>query len=196
MAALAKPVPGIARESESSFAADVIEGLSSTPKRLSPKYFYDSIGSRLFERITTLPEYYPTRSELHILRKNAPSIAALLPPGAALVEFGSGASTKVRILMDVAPHVAAYVPVDISAEYLLEIASELRQAYPNIVVLPVAADFCEPFELPASIAGWPRAGFFPGSTIGNLEPHEAASFLRNVGDSFGPIRCSSSASIS
>ena len=185
MTALAKVAPRVELETESSFAADVIAGLTSTPKRLPPKYFYDSIGSHLFERITTLPEYYPTRSELQILRENAASIAALLPAGGALVEFGSGASTKVRILMDAAPHVAAYVPVDISAEYLLEIATELRRAYPNIAVLPVAADFSAPFELPASIAALPRAGFFPGSTIGNLEPHEAASFLRNIGNSLG-----------
>ena len=90
-----------------------------------------------------------------------------------------------RILIDAAPRVAAYVPVDISAEYLLEIATELRQAYPNIEVLPVAVDFISPFELPSSIATLPHAGFFPGSTIGNLEPHEAASFLRNAGNSLG-----------
>ena len=183
--ALARTAPRIVPAVNSPFAADVIEGLTSTPKRLPPKYFYDSIGSRLFERITTLPEYYPTRTELQILRENAPSIAALLPAGCALVEFGSGASTKVRILIDAAPRVAAYVPVDISAEYLLEIATELRQAYPNIEVLPVAVDFISPFELPSSIATLPHAGFFPGSTIGNLEPHEAASFLRNAGNSLG-----------
>jgi dimethylhistidine N-methyltransferase len=183
--ALARTVPRIEPAVDSPFAADVIEGLTSTPKRLPPKYFYDNIGSRLFERITTLPEYYPTRTELQILRDNAPSIAALLPANCVLVEFGSGASTKVRILIDAAPHVAAYVPVDISAEYLLEIATELRQAYPNIAVLPVAADFSAPFELPSSIDALPRAGFFPGSTIGNMEPHEAASFLRNIGKSLG-----------
>jgi dimethylhistidine N-methyltransferase len=170
---------------DSPFAVDVLEGLTSTPKRLPPKYFYDNIGSRLFERIAALPEYYPTRTELQILRANAPSIAALLPAGCALVEFGSGASTKVRILIDAARHVAVYVPVDISAEYLLEIATELRQAYPDIAVLPLAVDFVTPFELPSSIAALPHAGFFPGSTIGNLEPHEAATFLRNVGNSLG-----------
>jgi dimethylhistidine N-methyltransferase len=185
MIALARTAARTASAIDSPFAVDVLEGLTSTPKRLPPKYFYDNIGSRLFERITTLPEYYPTRTELQILRQNAPSIAALLPAGCALVEFGSGASTKVRILIDAAPHVAAYVPVDISAEYLLEIATELRQAYPNIAVLPVAADFSAPFELPSSIAKLPRAGFFPGSTIGNMEPHEAASFLRNIGKSLG-----------
>jgi dimethylhistidine N-methyltransferase len=170
---------------DSPFAVDVLEGLTSTPKRLPPKYFYDNIGSRLFERIAALPEYYPTRTELQILRANAPSIAALLPAGCALVEFGSGASTKVRILIDAARHVAVYVPVDISAEYLLESATELRQAYPDIAVLPLAVDFVTPFELPSSIAALPHAGFFPGSTIGNLEPHEAATFLRNVGNSLG-----------
>jgi L-histidine Nalpha-methyltransferase len=183
--AIARTAPRSETAVDSPFATDVIEGLTATPKRLPPKYFYDTIGSRLFERIAALPEYYPTRTELQILRDNAPSIAALLPAGCALVEFGSGSSTKVRILIDAARRVAVYVPVDISAEYLLEIATELRQAYPNIAVLPLAVDFVAPFELPSSIAALPHAGFFPGSTIGNLEPHEAATFLRNVGNSLG-----------
>src|SRR5438093_7932234 len=114
MTALARTAPRSELERDPTFAAEAIEGLRSTPKRLSPKYFYDNIGSRLFERIATLPEYYLTRSELGILRENAASITALLPANAALVEFGSGASTKVRILIDAARQVGAYVPVDIS----------------------------------------------------------------------------------
>src|SRR5262245_47184831 len=121
MTALARkiiPSP-VSDEGSSAFAADVIAGLTACPKRLSPKYFYDSAGSALFERITTLPEYYPTRCELEILDTHAHDIAALIPPGAALVEFGSGSSTKTRIVLRTAK-LAAYVPVDISAEFLRE----------------------------------------------------------------------------
>ena len=100
------------------FATDVIAGLSATPKRLLPKYFYDEIGSQLFEDITLLPEYYPTRTELKILRENAPAIAGLLPRDTALVEFGAGAATKAKILLEAAPQISAYVPVDISAQFL------------------------------------------------------------------------------
>ncbi len=172
---LAEPV-----ESTSGFAADAIAGLTADPKRLPAKYFYDSAGSRLFDRITRLPEYYPTRTELGILQAHAADIAKLLPAGGAMVEFGSGASTKASILLRAAPHLAAYVPVDISTDMLREEAETLRRAFPALEVLPVDADFCRPFALPAEIAQLPRAGFFPGSTIGNFEPHEASTFLRNA----------------
>ena len=169
-----------------SFAADVIAGLTKTPKRLPPKYFYDSAGSELFERITTLPEYYPTRCELGILHERSADIAALIPQGAALIEFGSGASTKTRIVLDAAKGLGAYVPVDISADFLERQAVELRAEHPGIAMLPVAADFSKPFELPVAIEGMPRVGFFPGSTIGNFEPHEAAAFLRQAAETLGP----------
>jgi L-histidine Nalpha-methyltransferase len=164
----------------SVFAADVIAGLTAEPKTLPAKYFYDTAGSRLFDRITQLPEYYPTRTELGILRAHAADIAALLPAQGAMVEFGSGASTKASILLHAAPHVAAYVPVDICADMLRQEADALRREFPTLEVLPVDADFCHPFQLPAEIAKLPRAGFFPGSTIGNFEPHEAAEFLRGT----------------
>jgi dimethylhistidine N-methyltransferase len=157
-----------------------VEGLTSTPKKIPPKYFYDHEGSRLFAQITQLPEYYPTRRECAILRDNAPAIAGLLPSGGALVEFGSGSAVKSRIILDHAPSLKAYVPVDISAEYLEQEAASLRGAYPHLAVLPVAADFTKPFDLPDQAASLPRAGFFPGSTIGNFEPHEASAFLRHV----------------
>ncbi|MBX9841733.1 MAG: L-histidine N(alpha)-methyltransferase [Xanthobacteraceae bacterium] len=163
-----------------AFAADVITGLSATPKRLSPKYFYDRAGSELFERITALPEYYPTRTEIGILTERAQDIARLLPAGAALVEFGSGASTKTRIVLHEAKSLAAYVPVDISAEFLRQQAETLRREFPDVAMLPVAADFGKPFDLPASVHELPRAGFFPGSTIGNFEPHEASAFMRHA----------------
>ncbi len=168
-----------------AFAADVIAGLTAMPKRLPPKYFYDVAGSELFEHITTLPEYYPTRCELAILRDHAADIAALIPQGAALIEFGSGASVKTRIVLGAAKGLAAYVPVDISADFLERQAAELRKEHPGVAMLPVAADFSKPFELPIAIEGMPRVGFFPGSTIGNLEPHEACTFMRQAGETLG-----------
>lgn len=172
-------------EPDSPFAADVLRGLKATPKRISPKYFYDSAGCALFERITDLPEYYLTRTELRILQDNATAIAALIPPGGALVEFGSGSSRKTRILLAAAPQLAAYVPVDICGKMLEQEAADLRREFPKLEVVPVAADFTAPFELPVTVPA-ARVGFFPGSTIGNFEPHEAAAFLRNAAKILGP----------
>lgn len=166
-----------------SFAADVITGLTHQPKYLAPKYFYDAAGSQLFEDITRLAEYYPTRTELGILRDHGAEIAAFVPDGAALVEFGAGATTKVRLLLEhgaLANRLGAYVPVDISGDFLRQQAAELRADLPELAILPVAADFTTAFALPAEIDTMPRAGFFPGSTLGNFEPHEAAAFLRGA----------------
>ncbi len=168
-----------------SFAAEALAGLTAMPKKMSPKFFYDSAGSELFERITELPEYYPTRCELEILQAHSADLASLSPRGAALVEFGSGSSRKTRLLLDRAGVIRAYVPVDISGEFLRQQAQSLRAEYANMEMLPVAADFLSPFELPAQIAALPRVGFFPGSTIGNLEPHEAAAFLLQAGRILG-----------
>jgi dimethylhistidine N-methyltransferase len=162
------------------FATDAVKGLSAMPKFMLAKHFYDAEGSRLFERIMRLPEYYPTRSEMQVLREKSGEIAGAIPPGAALVEFGSGSTAKIRILLEAAPKLAAYVPVDISAEYLEGEAAALRRDFPKLAVLPVAADFTKPFELPTKVRGLPRAGFFPGSTIGNFEPLAAVAFLRNA----------------
>jgi dimethylhistidine N-methyltransferase len=170
---------------DSQFARDVLAGLTARPKWLAPKYFYDRAGAQLFEQITALPEYYPTRCELAILRDNAAAIARLVPDGAALIEFGSGSSQKARLLLAAAPQVAAYVPVDISSEMLAAEADELRRDHPGLMVLPLETDFTKPFRLPAAVAAMPRAGFFPGSTIGNFEPHEACSFLRHAGRILG-----------
>jgi dimethylhistidine N-methyltransferase len=172
-------------ETESSLARDVLVGLTARPKRLPPKYFYDETGARLFDEITTLPEYYPTRSELAILRERAGEIARFFAEGSALVELGSGSSRKVRILLAATPAIAAYVPVDISSEMLRQEADELRRDYPRLLVLPVEADFTQPFTLPPAVAERPRVGFFPGSTIGNFEPHEASAFLRHAGRALG-----------
>jgi dimethylhistidine N-methyltransferase len=172
-------------ETADSFAADVLEGLTAKPKRLPPKYFYDLAGSALFERITQLPEYYPTRCEIAILRQHAPAIASLFPQNCALVEFGAGSSRKVRILLGAAATIEAYVPVDISGDFLQNEAVLLRRDFPRLAVHPVVADFTKTFTLPAPIVNLPRVGFFPGSTIGNFEPHEAAKFLRHAADTLG-----------
>jgi dimethylhistidine N-methyltransferase len=170
--------------SASAFAADVAEALSQYPKKLSPKYFYDEAGSELFEQITRLPEYYPTRTELGILRSRGKDINAIIPKNAALIEFGAGATTKVRLLLDECD-VGAYAPVDISGDFLQAQAAELRKDFPGLKVLPVNADFTAPFDLPADIRMMPKVGFFPGSTLGNFEPHEAGAFLRSARDILG-----------
>jgi dimethylhistidine N-methyltransferase len=170
----------------SAFETDVVAGLAASPKHLAAKYFYDGAGSQLFERITELPEYYPTRSEMRILRDHGAEIAKLIAPGSALVEFGAGSSKKARILLRATPPLAAYVPVDICGEMVEQEAIELRPDFPQLKVLPVTADICFPFELPAEAKSAPaRVGFFPGSTIGNFEPHEASAFLRNAAQILG-----------
>src|SRR5215475_107181 len=186
---MAAPIEAAVRyedvDAASSFAGDVIAGLTAQPKRLPPKYFYDETGAQLFEQITALPEYYLTRCELEILRERARDMARFFPLNSALVEFGSGSSKKVRILLASAPTIAAYVPVDISSEMLIQEAHELRRDYPRLAVLPVEADFTKPFALPAAAAGMAHTGFFPGSTIGNFEPHDACAFLRHAGRMLG-----------
>src|ERR1700710_2908398 len=171
-------------EQTTAFAGDVIDDLSQHPKRLSPKYFYDATGSELFEQITLLPEYYPTRTELGILRDRASEIAAIIPEGAALVEFGAGATTKVRLLLAHCEF-GAYVPVDISGDFLKAQADALRKDFPALSVYPVAADFTAPFALPDAIRDMPKVEFFPGSTLGNFEPHEACAFMRSAREILG-----------
>jgi len=173
------------RPAEDGFASDVLSGLSAPRKWLAPKYFYDERGSQLFEQITELKEYYPTRCELAILREHNADIARVFGPKTALIEFGTGSTRKVRILLEAATTVEAYVPVDISAEMLRQEAQQLQHDYPRLRVLPVAADITLPFRLPSAIVGLARAGFFPGSTVGNFEPHDAAAFLRHAGRILG-----------
>lgn len=164
-----------------TFASDVLRGLRAGKKHIAAKYFYDAAGSHLFEQITDLPEYYPTRCEMGILTEHAREIASLIKPGAALVEFGAGSSKKVRILLKAAPELAAYVPVDICGEMIEQEAADLARDMPSLKVFPVTADICHSFTLPPVVRAAPvRAGFFPGSTIGNFEPHEAAAFLGNA----------------
>jgi dimethylhistidine N-methyltransferase len=168
------------------FANDAISGLTASRKQLSPKYFYDAAGSQLFEDICLLPEYYPTRTELGILRAHAKRFAALMPKDAALIEFGAGSATKAKIMLNAAPRVAAYVPVDISSEFLVDEARKLERDIPRIGVFPVAADFTRAFEIPKAVRNRPRVGFFPGSTIGNFERPQAVEFLRQAGRILGP----------
>lgn len=168
------------------FAADVLAGLTAKPKSLPPKYFYDLPGSALFERITQLSEYYPTRCEVGILVENAPAIASMFPQGCALIEFGSGSSRKARILLSAAATVEAYVPVDISGDFLQQDLAQLKRDLPHLEIQPLVEDFTREFAIPPHLAALPRVGFFPGSTIGNFEPEEASSFLRHIGAMLGP----------
>ncbi|MEO7086737.1 MAG: L-histidine N(alpha)-methyltransferase [Gemmatimonadaceae bacterium] len=165
---------------------ETLAGLCSTPKTLPPKLFYDEAGARLFEQICLLPEYYLTRTELSILRKNVGEIAELAGPRAALVEYGSGAGVKVRLLLDALENPAAYVAVDISEEQLARVAAELKGQYPHVQISSVAADYTRPVPLPALPADARRVAFFPGSTIGNFHPAEAAAFLTRVRRTVGP----------
>jgi dimethylhistidine N-methyltransferase len=160
---------------------EAVEGLLRQPKGLSPKWFYDSLGSQIFEEITQLVEYYPSRTERAILKDCLPQISAHVPSGAALVELGSGASVKTRLLLDGLTQLSAYVPIDISAEFLHDTAADLSTGYPNLAVMPVVADFMHPITLP-DLEGRPVAGFFPGSTIGNLSPDAARDLLMRLGD--------------
>jgi dimethylhistidine N-methyltransferase len=165
---------------EESFRDAILYGLSRPRKFIPCKFLYDEAGSALFEKICTLPEYYPTRTETRILEENAEAIAAAMGPHCRLIEFGSGASTKVRILLSELDRPAAYVPVDISREQLRASALSLAEDFPSVPVIAVCADYTRPFRLPA-IEGPPgkRVGFFPGSTIGNFEPDGAVEFLAN-----------------
>ena len=162
-----------------SLVADVMRGLKSTPKRLSPTYFYDERGSQLFDEICELPEYYITRTETDILRARARAIADCIGPNALLVELGSGASTKTRLLLDELPDLAAYVPVDISRTHLMAAAQRITDTYPHLEVLPACADFTQPFTLPKPSRTPTRVVvFFPGSTIGNFDPPAAIQLMK------------------
>ncbi|WP_448190452.1 L-histidine N(alpha)-methyltransferase [Azospirillum sp. sgz301742] len=168
-----------------SFLSDVLDGLSRERKSLPCKYFYDRRGSALFDAICELEEYYPTRTETAILHRHAADFAELAGPGAAVVELGSGSSVKVRILLDALETPAAYVPVDISREHLLASAARLAGDYPELTVVPVAADYVQGFPLPPVAPPERILAFFPGSTIGNFDPGEAAAFLGRLARRLG-----------
>jgi len=166
---------------DSAFRDALLEGLFRTPKSIPAKFFYDEAGSALFERITALPEYYPTRTELSILTKNLGEIAELIGPDAELVEFGAGSLRKVRLLLDSLKGLRAYLPIDISGDYLMDVAATLRDDYRGLRIRPVIADFTRAVSLGTLTQGAQRrAGFFPGSTIGNLVRADAIAFLRQA----------------
>lgn len=169
------------------FLDDVLAGLASTPKALSPKYFYDARGSDLFEAICELPEYYPTRTELALMREHVDAMAACLGANCLLIEFGSGAGTKTEILLQ-ALRPAAYVAVDISAAALHAAAARHAVRFPDIPAIAVCADYMLPLEIPglSEYASSRRVIYFPGSTIGNLMPQEALTFLRDARRLAGP----------
>ena len=167
-----------------AFRADVIEGLSRRPRAIPARWFYDRRGSELFEAITELPEYYPTRTETALLRSIADQIAERVGPGRAVVEFGSGSSTKTPILLQ-AVNPSAYVPIDISGDFLRESSRALSERFPGLPVFPVEADFLKPIGLPQQVRSAPKLGFFPGSTIGNMIPLASTDLLRAMRASLG-----------
>ncbi len=169
------------------FRADLLEGLARPQKRIPSKYFYDAVGSELFDRITALDEYYPTRTEAGILRRHAGEMAARLGPRCLLIEPGAGSLVKVRYLLDRLADPAGYVPVDVSADHLAKAAAGLQTRYPRLAVLPVCGDFARPFPLPTPPRSeFRRAAFFPGSTLGNFGPTEADTLLRTFARLVGP----------
>lgn len=174
---------------EEAFARATLAGLSSRPKSIPCRYLYDARGSALFEMITGLPEYYPTRTEILLLDENAPSIAGRIGPGASLVEFGSGSSRKTRIVLDALDDVRAYVPIDIAEYALYDATAQLSDDYPLLRILPVNADFTSASSLLADLPlpeKGPLLGFFPGSTIGNFTHAAAEAFLRQARRLLGP----------
>lgn len=166
------------------FRADVLTGLSQPQKAIPARWFYDRAGSELFETITRIPEYYPTRVETALLGAHCGDVARMTGTGRAVVEFGSGSSTKTpQLLRAVTP--SAYVPIDISGDFLRSSSAALATDFPALPVIPVEADFTRPLSLPAAIGDAPRLGFFPGSTIGNMIARTAVDLLRTMRDSLG-----------
>ena len=173
-----------ADEQTRAFRDDVLAGLSAPIPAIPARWLYDRTGSELFDEITRLPSYYPTRTETALLAAIMPELAPLVPAGSAVVEFGAGSAAKTPMLLEaIAP--AAYVPVDISGDYLAESAAVLDTRFPELRVLPVVADFARAFALPEAIAGHPKLGFFPGSTIGNFVPRSATDLLRQFRELLG-----------
>ena len=174
----------MADDQAQAFRDDVLAGLAAPIPAIPARWLYDRTGSELFDAITRLPSYYPTRTETELLKAILPEAAARIPQGSAVVEFGAGSATKTPLLLRaISP--AAYVPVDISGGYLKESAAQVGGRFPNLPVLAVVADFVRPFELPDAVAGLPKLGFFPGSTIGNFVPRSATDLLRHFRELLG-----------
>jgi dimethylhistidine N-methyltransferase len=173
------------RASPATFAEEVLQGLAAHPRRLAPKYFYDERGSQLFDAICELPEYYLTRTEMAILESCAEEVAQLAGLGCTLIEFGSGASRKIRLLLETL-RPRHYLGIDISREFLIESARRLAADYPWLEVHAACADFTQEFDVSDATIDGRRLVFFPGSTIGNFEPYEALTFLQRVRRLVGP----------
>jgi len=169
---------------DARFRQDVLAGLAQAPKVIPARWFYDRRGSELFEEITRLPEYYPTRAETEILRSHCADIATEVGQGRAVMEIGAGSAAKTPLLLD-AVRPAAYVPVDISGDFLRDSCAQLARRYPDLPIFPIEADFTRTVRLPAAIGGLKRLGFFPGSTIGNLVPEAAVDLLRAMREALG-----------
>ncbi|HYG46643.1 MAG TPA: L-histidine N(alpha)-methyltransferase [Allosphingosinicella sp.] len=167
-----------------AFRDDVLAGLAAPVRAVPARWFYDRRGSELFEAITRLPEYYLTRTETALLERRSPDVARIAGPGQAVVEFGSGASVKTRILLAAAAP-SAYVPIDISGDFLREAAASLGDDFPSLPVHPIEADFTRPIRLPAALETAPKLGFFPGSTIGNMIPATGVDLLRAMRQTLG-----------
>jgi dimethylhistidine N-methyltransferase len=183
---MAKKPSVIPAERSDELIDDVLAGLKKPQKELSAVWFYDRLGSFLFESICELPEYYLTRTEIAIMRDHAPEMAQHIGRDAALIELGSGTSLKTRLLLDQIETPTAYVPVDIAREHLYDAAASLAQDYPPLRIIPVCADFTQPFDLPALVASAPRrVVYFPGSTIGNFEPSRAQRLLTLIREMIG-----------
>ncbi|WP_114952905.1 L-histidine N(alpha)-methyltransferase [Sphingosinicella terrae] len=171
-------------EADPAFRDDVLAGLAAPIRAIPSRWFYDRRGSELFEAITRLPEYYPTRVDTMLLERHCPEVADIAGRGDAVVEFGSGSSAKTPILLRaVGP--SSYVPIDISGEFLRDSAAALQAEFPDLPILPVEADFMRPLELPAEVSATDKLGFFPGSTIGNMVPRTAVDLLRAMKETLG-----------
>jgi L-histidine Nalpha-methyltransferase len=169
---------------EARFRGEVLAGLSQEHKTVPARWFYDLRGSELFEQITELPEYYPTRTEIGILEECCGEVAGLVGHDVAVVEFGAGSAAKTPLLLDCLDP-GCYVPVDISGEFLRETCRQLEERYPALPIFPIEADFVRPVPMPRDLEGRRRLGFFPGSTIGNLEPAAAVDLLRGMRETLG-----------
>lgn len=175
---------GLPAGADPAFRADVLAGLAMRPRAIPARWFYDRRGSELFEAITELPEYYPTRTETALLAAHSDEVANIAGPGRAVVEFGSGSSAKTpHLLAAVRP--SAYVPIDISGEFLRVSAAALAEDFPKLKIQPIEADFTRPIDPPAGIATLPKLGFFPGSTIGNMVARTAVNLLRAMVETLG-----------
>lgn len=169
-------------ETISAFEEEVLEGLTKNQKSIPSKFFYDERGSELFEQICDLEEYYLTSSEIEILENYADEISRLIGLNSLIIEFGSGSSTKTRLLLKELDDIAGYVPVDISRDFLMEEAKKLEEEFPGLTISPVAADYTKPFRIHSNGHVEKRVIFFPGSTIGNFTPGRAKEFLVQSAD--------------